>query len=82
MNRARGREQNSPRTKTKQSGRSRAHGRGLTELGSGSEIEQHERHNVTTKIDKKIIVLISVLAEIRAYLGSPQSQKVTFGNSC
>ena len=24
----------------------------------------------------------SVLGEIRAYLGSPQSQKVTFGNSC
>ena len=26
--------------------------------------------------------LSSVLGEIRAYLGSPQSQKVTFGNSC
>ena len=27
-------------------------------------------------------ILSSVLDEIRAYLGSPQSQKVTFGNSC
>ena len=26
--------------------------------------------------------LSSVLGEIRAYLGSPQSQKVTLGNSC
>ena len=26
--------------------------------------------------------LSSVLGEIRAYLGSPQSRKVTFGNSC
>ena len=26
--------------------------------------------------------LSSVLDEIRVYLGSPQSQKVTFGNSC
>ena len=24
----------------------------------------------------------SVLGDIRAYLGSPQSRKVTFGNSC
>ena len=47
--------------------------------GHGAPTRQHELRTQHYEITQIRNQLSSVLGEIRAYLGSPQSQKVTFG---